>query len=67
MKTQGESRARRQRPGEISWTLRLPKDVIAMLDARVAELNSTGTSGRWSRNGLVVHLISKAAARSWSE
>lgn len=48
---------------EVTWSLRLPRQLVEELDARVATLNAKG-EGRWSRNGLVVSLL-RQATREW--
>jgi hypothetical protein len=52
---------------ETAWTLRLPRALLAALDAEVARRNAArgGRGARWSRNALAVDTLS-AAADAWA-
>lgn len=42
--------------GDAAVTLRVPKELLALIDAKVESLNAK-RMGHWSRNGYIVHVL----------
>lgn len=61
-KAKATGKAKPRPDDEASWTVRLPQSLIDRLDARVEALNEQGL-GKWSRNGLVVFLLTGDVGR----
>lgn len=45
---------------DIACTLRLPKELLARIDAKVAALNADRSQGRWSRNSYMTFALESA-------
>lgn len=63
-KTGRAKRAPAKSQRAITWSIRLPVEVVEAIRARVVELNERG-EGRWSGQSLVASVLAKAS-REWS-
>jgi hypothetical protein len=52
--------------GDVALTLRVPKELLAKIDAKVERLNAK-KMGRWSRNAYLVHVLGTAAEDTHDE